>query len=173
MVMVLVAFSSAKVVLNSTYLRTSTWFPAKPTKHPSYGLNWSGDNCKLAKVFQSITSSELPWSIKALCTFRPTVITNITTGSFSWETTSSRSAPVKHRAGSWARPGLLDSKDITAQPYRLHLVVELPPPENFPEMVFNSCGSMSHVPAPWGQLHLMVLPTCPQDTPLRTHPWLG
>jgi len=138
MVMVMVTFSSTKVVLNSTYPCTSTWFPAKLTKHPSYGLNWSRDNYKLSKVSQNITSAELPWSIKTLCTFRSIVTTDITTESCSWETTSSRSTPVKHKAGSWARSCLLVSKDITTRAHHLRLVFELPPPENPPEIVFNS-----------------------------------
>jgi len=86
-VIVLVVLSSEKVVLNSTYPRTSTWSPAKPAKHPLYGLNWLGDNCKLVNVPQNITSAELLWSIKTLCTIRPTVTTYITTGSSSWGTT--------------------------------------------------------------------------------------
>ena len=133
--MVLVAFSLAKAILSSTYPRISIWSPVKPIKHPSYGLKWSGDNCKLMKVSQNITPVELSWSIKTLCTFRPTLTT---AGSFSWEITSSISTPVKHRAGTRARSGILVSKEITVQPYHLHLVVELPPSENSPEMEFNS-----------------------------------
>jgi len=83
MVMVLAAFSSAKVVLNSKNPRTFTWSPAKSTKHSSYGLNWSEDNCKLTKVSQNIMLAKLPWSIKTLYTFHPKVAIDISIGSFS------------------------------------------------------------------------------------------
>jgi len=111
MVIVLVVVSSYKVVLISTYPRTSTWSPTKSTKNPSYGLSWSGDNCILLNVPYNISSVELPWSIKTLCTFLPTVTTDITTGG----TMSSRSELAKQRVGYRGWSGLLASRDITAR----------------------------------------------------------
>ena len=86
-----------RVVLSSTCPHTSTWSSAKPYKQPSYGLNWSGNNHKLLNVTQNITSVELPWSMRIRCTFLPTVTTDITTGSSSCGTTSSKSELVKQR----------------------------------------------------------------------------
>jgi len=138
MVIVLVTTLLEKVVLSSTHPRTSTWSPTKPTKHPSYGLSWSGDNCMLVNVPKNITSLELPLSIKTLCTFLSTVMTNITIGSFSWGTTSSRSELVKQRVGSGGWSGILPSRDITACAYRFCLEAKFPPIENSPKMVFIS-----------------------------------
>ena len=95
-----------KVVLSSTCPCTSTWSLAKPNKQPSYGCNWLGENCRLLNVTQNIISTEFPWSMRNQCTLLPTVTTEITTGSSSCETTSSKSALVKQRSGSagWLEP---------------------------------------------------------------------
>ena len=163
MMIVLAAISSEKVVLSSTYPRTSTWSPVKPTKHPSYGLSWSWDNYRLMNVPQNITSVDLPWSIKTLRTFLPMVTTNITIRSFSWGTTSSRSELAKQRVGSRGWSALLTSRDITACPYHLRLEAKFPPSKNPLDMVISSpwtgisCAWSLKATSPFGLVSLKII----------------
>ena len=138
MLIVLAEVPYEKFILSSTCPRTSTWSPINPNKQPSYDLNWSGENYKLLNVSQNITSAKLPWSMGTRCTLLPTVTTDITTGSSSCGTTSSKSELVKQRVSFVRLPGFLTFIAITSLTYFLRLEAVHLSPKNPPEMVFRS-----------------------------------
>ena len=90
--------------------------------------------------------------MRTLRTFLPTMTIDITTGSSSCGTSSSKSELVKHRSGSGGWSGLLASRNITSRTYRLRLEVELAPLENPLEMVFSSMD--------WYLMHLVPEGNC-------------
>ena len=64
-----------------------------------------------------MTSAELPWSTRTLCTFLPAVTTEMTTGSLSCGTMSRRSPLVNTRSDSHGSPEILSSIALTPLAY--------------------------------------------------------
>ena len=76
-----------------------------------------------------MTSAELPWSTRTLCTFLPPVTTEMTTGSLSCGTTSRRSPLVNTRSDSHGSPEILSSIELTPLAYFFRWEAVGPPPE--------------------------------------------
>jgi len=92
----------------------------------------------MLKVPQNITSVELPWSMRTLCTLMPTVTTEITMGLSLYGTKSLKLALGKQRSGSSYSSCSRASTVITSLAYLLCWEAVPPPPEKPPEIVLIS-----------------------------------